>query len=1244
MIFYGRLLRRILTVSLLTLANPGSLLASSPEEGVPLVRHFPPAEIGDGPQVLDAVQAPDGVLYFTSNRSILEYDGVGWRNARMGTARQLTVDQSGRVWVGCDGDLGYLDAAGRDLLFISLRDELASEERPTQEIRSTVALGDSVFFVYLRQLIRWSSDGYETWQASPGEEFQAAAAWNGELYVLQKGHGLRRWPEAATGPAPELEDQVRTILPLTEDVFLLGSDNGQVYRLQNGVLETYSTAAEERLGGRAIRKISWLRATESQEALIAVGSRGAGALFLNLQGEVVHHWDKSTGLPGNEVYVVLRDIQGSLWLGTSPGIARLSGAPLTFYDHSAESPKTLLDVERYNGALYVAAVNGAFRLEPSPGPEPASFAPVAGIANFVPHFAVTPHGLLAATSSSGLYQVEGLEARRLAPKGRAVAWREDDGVALVVAGDDLRVLIPDNSQSEGWRFRDYSGVIPETIHEIIPRGPGANWMITLGTRTLYDLSFPNGLEKPPVVTPFETVGPWPRGVLVDSRWGLRDGLAVYFWEDEKWRANPDMPLAEWIPPGKDRYELRATSGGDLWLTFRDRALEIQRRRDGVYQPQGRSIAFSRRLNFDTHADPGEPDVLWLATDVGPARLDTRFSPPPEVAPKIRFLPPVGTLEDNTDHPVLPYSAEAVRFEVALPYYQAEALTEYRFQLAGLNEGWSAWTDEPVKEYTNLPANEFRFRVEARNAGQSIGTAEMTFEVLPPWHQTLWFRALVTLTLVGLVFLYANHLRRKVKRERAIAERERAMSQQLQELDKLKDEFLANTSHELRTPLYGMTGLAESLLDGAAGTVSKEVQENLRMIVASGRRLSHLVNELLDFSKLRHKSLKLRRRPVELHGLVDVVLTLAGPLAAGKKLKLENSVAKDLPQVNADENRLQQILYNLVGNAIKFTDKGQVEVTAKCENDMVVVAVADTGIGIGRDDRERIFEAFEQADSSISRSHTGTGLGLPVTRQLVELHGGKIWLDSVLDKGSTFSFSLPVADEAAESLAPLSPSVLETPEESPWMPPPPEVSQEEENPVADANAARILAVDDEPVNRLVLTNYLRQENFDLTVAAGGEEALELLRKKSFDLVLLDIMMPRVSGYEVCRIIRESHPMEELPIIFLTAKNQAEDVVTGLGLGANDYLTKPVEKDELLARMMPHLKLLETHRNLDELVEEKISHISILEGILPICAVCKKIRDDEGQWHPLENYIDEHSEAQFSHGICPNCTDDYLNNTG
>jgi signal transduction histidine kinase/BarA-like signal transduction histidine kinase len=393
---------------------------------------------------------------------------------------------------------------------------------------------------------------------------------------------------------------------------------------------------------------------------------------------------------------------------------------------------------------------------------------------------------------------------------------------------------------------------------------------------------------------------------------------------------------------------------------------------------------------------------------------------------------------------------------------------------------------------------------------------------------------------------------------------------LNRLNELKDEFLANTSHELRTPINGIIGIVESMIDGAVGDLTDEQKYNLAVVSNSGKRLSNMVNDILDFTKLKNQEIVLQLKPVDLKPVVDTVIVLSKPLIKGKELTLVNEIDSSLTLVSADENRVQQILYNLIGNAIKFTEKGKVSVSAETGGNMVMVSVEDTGIGIAEDKFDRIFESFEQADGSTAREYGGTGLGLSITKKIVELHGGTVSVESRLGKGSKFTFTLPTSDVKREYLdAPEIPKTIIDMEDFMTRTTAPEY---EPDAAAGEGTHKILVVDDEPVNIQVLTNLLSMRDYSVFKAYNGLEALDLIEKgETFDLILLDVMMPRMSGYEVCRRLREKFTLFDLPIIMLTAKNQIQDIVLGFHSGANDYIQKPFDKEELLARVSTLLEL-------------------------------------------------------------------------
>ena len=465
--------------------------------------------------------------------------------------------------------------------------------------------------------------------------------------------------------------------------------------------------------------------------------------------------------------------------------------------------------------------------------------------------------------------------------------------------------------------------------------------------------------------------------------------------------------------------------------------------------------------------------------------------------------------------------------------------------------------------------------------------------------------------------------------------------ELKRLSQIKDEFLANTSHELRTPLHGIIGLADSLIDGATGKLPTKTTENLTMIANSGRRLLTLVNDILDFSKLKHNTIELQLKSLGLWEVVDMVLVLSQSLVGQKNIILINSVPSDLPGVEADENRLQQILYNLIGNAVKFTESGTVEITA-CEkiinesNHYISVTISDTGIGIPEDKLEQIFASFEQGDGSTARQYGGTGLGLAVTKQLVELHGGTIEVRSKVGEGSQFTFTLPQANSPIEPIENLTIQSTKLSKNISQSEPKIELENTPEILIEESGDFKILVVDDEPVNIQVIANNLSLQNYAITQATNGLEALTLI-EQGFkpDLILLDVMMPRMTGYEVCHKLREKYLHSELPILMLTAKNQVTDLVDGLSSGANDYLSKPFSKQELLARIKTHLRLLKINNAYGRFVPHDFLRFLGHESIIDV-----KL-GDHVQQEMTVMFSDIRSFTTLSEEMSPQETFDFIN---
>lgn len=406
---------------------------------------------------------------------------------------------------------------------------------------------------------------------------------------------------------------------------------------------------------------------------------------------------------------------------------------------------------------------------------------------------------------------------------------------------------------------------------------------------------------------------------------------------------------------------------------------------------------------------------------------------------------------------------------------------------------------------------------------------------------------------------------------------------LARIDALKDEFLANTSHELRTPLNGIIGLTEAMLDGSAGTLNPRAVQQLNLVVGAGRRLAALVDDVLDFAKLRHHELELRLEPTDVNLHIELALQLTRPLVKAPRVTLRADLASDLAPVAADPNRLQQVLLNLIGNAAKYTHDGEIVVSSASEGSSVVVTIRDTGIGIEPDKLERIFQSFEQGDGSVGRRYGGTGLGLTIARELVELHGGHISVVSDPGQGTRFSFTVPVSSgrvNDGDNVALR--RLIEEPPSHEDSPPPSSTLE-----ASAFRQANILAVDDDETNLAVLAGQLETEGYHVIRARDAESAIEKVDEGvKIDLAIVDVMMPGTSGYDLCRELRKRFDAAELPVLLLTARTQMQDVLEGFSAGASDYLHKPFSKRELRARVEAHLHVVRANAAYGKFVPRQV----------------------------------------------------------
>ena len=868
----------------------------------------------------------------------------------------------------------------------------------------------------------------------------------------------------------------------------------------------------------------------------------------SMNGSFIYYSPDTPDKPRGTIVSIFEGVNGDLWFANRPfNLTRFDGSKfIRFHINSVQDQHHIKNsIASRDGKLWIASTKGLFRFIPPNDGNPGS------LTQFTENDRLTYNDI-----NFNLEDTKG-------------------NIWFGTNGGGATCLIPDINH-ETVRLIHYTtheGLIHNRVNTIFEDELGNIWFGTDGGLSLFDgKRFYNYSEK--------------EGLGSNMVWSFHADQSQNIWigtlSGIEYFAKKHLPTV--LDSGFNSLQFIQFDQSDglkhSSFHFMNSFLDSKNRNWWVGDSRGSIIQDLHKFDIPTDAPQ---DIHLSNIEINQEYVDFRNLPDSAYQASLAFgkaltytFDSVAAFNNYPVQPELPYDLNHLTFYFSAIDWAGPQKIKYRYKIKELEEAWSPLSSENKADYRNLPHGTFTLKVQAVGAAKVFSVPlEYRFTILPPWWLTWWAKTFYALAILAILYsLYAwrtTEQRKKIARQQKELEQERKVNQQLKKVDQLKDQFLANTSHELRTPLQGIIGLSESLVERVPEADQKE---DLSMIVSSGKRLSNLINDILDFSKLKNYDIELIKKAVNLRILVDIVLRNNVLWVKGKAIELVNDIPENLPLANGDENRLQQVLYNLIGNAIKFTETGFVKVSSELKGEWIQISVIDTGIGIPKNKQTAIFQEFEQGEGSISREFAGTGLGLSISKRLIELHGGEMWVESEVGQGSRFFFTLPVSKDkgsplvsSQESLSRISSYQVEEISEPPQI-----------IPSNTAATIRILVVDDEPINQQVLKNHLAGKEFHITQALNGEEALKFIEnppfdgiQKGYDLVLLDVMMPRMSGYEVCQKIREKYLPSELPVIMVTAKNQLQDIVQGLSLGANDYLPKPFHKEELLARINTQLDL-------------------------------------------------------------------------
>ncbi|MDO7877209.1 two-component regulator propeller domain-containing protein [Hymenobacter sp. ASUV-10] len=884
---------------------------------------------------------------------------------------------------------------------------------------------------------------------------------------------------------------------------------------------------------------------DREGSLWIVDDNGLGQ---HLADERFTQYAPAEGLPDNEVHSVLKIGLTTYWVGTRAGLVALntaaaSGRPFRPVPLpgglGGHFVRSLLRDRR--GGIWVGTQGeGALRYDP---------------------------GTQRWTSFNQKPGVRGQRIASMAEDRRGRVWlatRQGGVTVFDPASGSFRNFNDENSalgSSSFWKvFRDHAGrlwlgsdeaglILVDTEHDTFRRVDGREGRLSVGSISedqqgnLWLGSIGAGLLR------------YEPGTGYLQAFGLETGLQTL---------NP--------------YFAQCDSAGHVWLGT-NRGLDcftIATRRAVSYGP---AEGFAGLETNQNAVIPDQAGQLWIGTVNGLMHYDPARAHANRVAPQTQLTGLRVAFRDTTltTALVLPYRLNNLAFEYVGVSLTNPAKVRYQYRLRGFDETWRGPVTTTAATYTNLPSGSYTFEVKAAN-NEGIWNREpvaFSFQVRPPWWRAWWAYVLYASSLgLGMYVVLANTKARE--RQRAERQLERQALLHLQELDRVKTDFFTNVSHELRTPLTLILGPAEMLATEPADAV---VREQGGMVLRNAQRLLTLINRLLDLSKLEAGALRLLPTSGDVARTVRQLVAAFEPLAASRGINLHFEAAAELPLV-FDEAKLEDILTNLLANALRFTPNGG-EVRVLATSTVATVAaplggvsimVQDSGVGIAAADLPHLFDRFYQATAPVAGPlRTGTGIGLALVRELTELHGGTVAASSTPGAGAHFTVWLPVglrpvAEIPMPMVGPVSVvegAVAELLADAEYGP--------AEAAGVNAEADLVLVIEDSAEIREFIRATLAAVGYRLLLAADGTAGIGLAQAEVPDLVVSDVMMPGLDGYQVCAQLKADPATSHIPVVLLTAKSGPDARLEGLETGADSFLAKPFAPRELRAQVRNLLTL-------------------------------------------------------------------------
>jgi signal transduction histidine kinase/DNA-binding response OmpR family regulator len=1235
----GRFWVQWLFIIISLLIIPHELLSSADVKideyiGLNYIKNYSLEDYKLEPQNWCVVQDNRGIIYVANQGDLLEYDGASWR--RIGIPNRnvwsLAVDSEGTIYVGGRNEFGFLvpDSNGT-LQYKSLVNHLQDHQKNFADVWRTHNTKEGIYFQTTKYLFRWNTrqKKIDVWQAEGKGYFLSSFYWNGKLLIQQKYVGLMQIVNDSLEliQGNDIFAAVRIYLIAqydTQKLMIVTRENGfYIYDYNSNAITRFPTIVDGYLKEKEL-----FHGTQLSNGDFALATSRGGLLVVDPQGKLKKIFSKDSGLQKDSVKYVFEDFQGNLWLALEKGISKIEySTPISIYDEDRSNlPGLVLSIIRHDPGndLYVGTTHGLYMLD-SPSSTKFRHIPI-NCGQCWSLLSVNDH--LLAASLYGVFQVENnMKWRIIHPGTSLVLNRSKKNPNRVWVGTRTGLISLTWEKENGqWKKENQFQDIVDEIRSIVEDHKGNLWLGT-EVKGVIKVDFPGEIGHPSV-TGYDTSYGLPTGaVRVFTAAGhimFGTGEGLYRFDGNHKKFIPDKTLgSEFADGSRNVWRILEDNNKNIWINSNNMNIKAILQPNGTYVLDRISLLRIPKVQVNCIYSEPDKNIIWLGRNDGLLRYDTTLGKNYRMnfstlgrevvinGTPLLYNPKEFRYKTADDWkrllPIIAYDERNIRFDVAAPFFEAESEIQYQYFLEGYDKDWGEWSKEPRIEYTNLSSGSYRFRARAKNVYENLSSEYVfKFDVLLPWYKTWWAFLSYAFVFFLLSYLVVKWRRSKkleqekqrleqlvMNRTKEINHKNRQLEEQsekLKEMDKVKSRFFANISHEFRTPLTLIMGPLEQMLSNCR---DREMERKMSLMLRNSQRLLNLINQLLDLSKLDSGRMKLQAVRQNIVPFLKGMKDSFDLAAQQHEVDLIFHTEEENITLYFDREKMENVMCNLLINAIKFTPPGgkvTVSVTAPSPG-FVEISVRDTGIGIPRDQLEHIFDRFFQVEEP-SRAHhlKGTGIGLALTKELVNLHHGRLDVHSRVGepRGTEFIIQLPMGkehfkpEEIVEIVEGETPTSCKIPASM--------LMEEEKNEIETKEPMDtgepgeegahekdiILVVEDSADVREYIRGSL-EPAYTVVEAKDGEEGINKAKEIIPDLIISDVMMPGINGFEMCRVLKKDVLTSHIPIILLTAKAADEDVLEGLETGADDYITKPFNTKILCARIK---NLIDLRRQLQQ----------------------------------------------------------------